>query len=383
MRITRIRLVNWKNFRDVEVELGGRVFLIGPNASGKSNFLDAIRFLRDVAESDLEKAVKKRGGISAIRCLAARQNPDVTIAVTLDDTWEYELTFRGKKNEAPEVVSEQVQKKHDESLKSKRAKLLSRPDAYDREDPERLNSTALAQVNANKSFRDIPDGFKTIAYRHILPQALRDPEGFSSVPVSNDPFGRDFVRQVWNTLPATRKSRLKKISDALRIAVPQLHQLDVGMDQKTGVPHLTAIYQHWRLHGARQSESEFSDGTLRLLALLWALCEGQGPLLLEEPELSLHDDVVRYLPSIFAKMTRVRKKGARQILVSTHSEVLLSDAGIGPGEVLRLAPGNNGTEIYPAGEEDRELMQGGLSAAEVLLPKTKPENINQLSFFDL
>ena len=51
MRISKIVLKNWRNFRSAEVELGERVFLVGPNASGKSNFLDAIRFLRDVAKA--------------------------------------------------------------------------------------------------------------------------------------------------------------------------------------------------------------------------------------------------------------------------------------------------------------------------------------------
>ena len=48
MRVTRLILKNWKNFPSVDVALGARVFLVGPNASGKSNLLDAIRFLRDV-----------------------------------------------------------------------------------------------------------------------------------------------------------------------------------------------------------------------------------------------------------------------------------------------------------------------------------------------
>lgn len=45
MKITRIELRNWKNFKKVDAELSGRMFLVGPNASGKSNFLDAFRFM--------------------------------------------------------------------------------------------------------------------------------------------------------------------------------------------------------------------------------------------------------------------------------------------------------------------------------------------------
>ena len=37
-RITHLGLSNWRNFPKVDVDLAGRAFLVGPNASGKSNF---------------------------------------------------------------------------------------------------------------------------------------------------------------------------------------------------------------------------------------------------------------------------------------------------------------------------------------------------------
>jgi len=99
-RLTRLGLENWRNFASVDVDLQGRVFLIGPNASGKSNLLDAIRFLHDLVAvgGGFREAVAKRGGVSKLRCLAARRYPDVaiTIAVGRDDRereWEYEVSF--------------------------------------------------------------------------------------------------------------------------------------------------------------------------------------------------------------------------------------------------------------------------------------------------
>ena len=49
LRFRKLRLKNWKNFESVEVHLEDRMFLVGPNAAGKSNLLDALRFLRDLA----------------------------------------------------------------------------------------------------------------------------------------------------------------------------------------------------------------------------------------------------------------------------------------------------------------------------------------------
>lgn len=378
MIITRVTLENWKNFRKIDVKLGRRMFLIGPNASGKSNFLDALRFLRDVAERGLKQAIDERGGISQVRCLHARQ-PRVSIGVTLDDHWRYELSIAGKKGEQPIVSEEKVYLRHPDE--DQWSVVLTRPDANDKKDQARLTQTSLEQVNANKKFREVPDFLKTIAYRHILPQAVRDPKGFSSVPVKNDPYGRDLIIQILNTPKKTRDSRLAKISEALQLAVPELNSLSVAMDMATGLPHLIAGYKHWRSQSGKQNEVALSDGTLRLLALLWSLFEQGGTLLLEEPELSLHDEVVRQLPGMFARLWRRTRKAGRQILVSTHSEPLLQDKGVGPGEVLILTPGPNGTTIELPTEKDKHLMNDGLSAAEVLLHKTRPANINQLSLF--
>jgi len=51
MIISHIVLKNWRNFRSVEVDLRDRVLIVSPNACGKSNFFDALRFLRDLAKN--------------------------------------------------------------------------------------------------------------------------------------------------------------------------------------------------------------------------------------------------------------------------------------------------------------------------------------------
>ncbi|MCC6131338.1 MAG: AAA family ATPase [Acidobacteria bacterium] len=50
MLVTRLVLKNWRNFLAVDVGLRDRAFLVGPNASGKSNLLDSLLFLRDLAK---------------------------------------------------------------------------------------------------------------------------------------------------------------------------------------------------------------------------------------------------------------------------------------------------------------------------------------------
>ena len=114
--------------------------------------------------------------------------------------------------------------------------------------------------------------------------------------------------------------------------------------------------------------------------ILWALLQGDGPLLLEEPELSLHPDVISYLPQMLA---RVQSKSGRQVILSTHSPDLLRDRDVRPDEVLLLQPKSEGTVVRPASDfgEVVSLLDGGLPLAEAIVPLTRPAGIEQLSFF--
>jgi len=376
LRFSSLRLQNWKNFARIEVDLQNRVFLVGPNAAGKSNLLDVFRFLRDLASpgGGFQEAIRRRGGVSAIRCLAARRYPDIELRVVVEPPqantrWEYELAFKQDAQRRARISKEKVVR--DGQV------LLMRPNDDDKQDPARLTQTHLEQVNVNRSFRELASFFESVRYLHIVPQLVREPD--RSVGRSNDPFGGDFLEQIAKTQERTRVARLNRIRDALRVAVPQLAEIELARDDR-GTPHLRGKYEHWRPQGAWQTEDQFSDGTLRLMGLLWVAMEGGGPLLLEEPELSLHPEIVRYLPQMFA---RVQRRTGRQIILSTHSPDLLRDEGIGLDEVLLLRPGSEGTEVTPAGafQEIRDLLQGGMTLADAVIPKTRPARADQLALF--
>lgn len=379
MFVTRLILKNWRNFRSVDVELGLRVFVAGPNASGKSNLLDVFGFLKDIAKPSggLQNAVNERGGISKLRCLAARQYPDVEIEVHLADNgdkWSYAIGIKQESRgyRQPYLAYERVTRGGQT--------LLERPDQDDSRDPLRLTQTHLEQINANAGFRELGRFFDSISYLHLVPQLLRHPDAFSGPGIPGDPYGRGFLERVAKTSEGTRKARLRKIEAALRIAVPQLKELTDVKDE-TGIPHLEVVYQHWRPRGAKQREDQFSDGTLRLIGLLWSLLDGDSMLLLEEPELSLNSGIIRKLPAL---MFRIQRQKKRQILISTHSSDLLSDPGIGGEEVLLLTPSEEGTRVELASsiKEIRDLLEGGLTVADAALPRTVPSNLPQLDLFE-
>ncbi len=375
LRFTHVHLENWRNFQQADVPLQSRMFLVGPNASGKSNFLDVFRFLRDIVSvgGGFQAAVGRQNGVSSLRCLAARRNSDVVVRIRLGSednaaAWEYELRFNQTAERGPVIKRERVARNGRD--------ILIRPDDEDKKDTERLTQTYLQQVYANQAFREVAGLFASVRYLHIVPQLIREPD--RSVGRSNDPYGGDFLEQVAKTPDKVQKARLKRILKALAVAVPQLKELELWRDNR-GVPHLRGRYEHWRPHGAWQTEERFSDGTLRLMGLLWVALERGGTLLLEEPELSLHPEVVRFIPQIFA---RVQSRSGRQIVVSTHSPDMLRDSGIGLDEVLLFVPTGEGTEVRPAASipQAAELLRSGLPLADVVLPEVRPASIEQLTF---
>lgn len=149
MKIRQLTLRNWKNFAQVDVAIRDRLFLVGPNASGKSNLLEAFRFLRDLASSGggFQEAVGRRGAVSALRCLAARRYPDVTVSVIVEEDaqkgWYYELSFNQDNLRRPLVRKETVRRGG--------TVLLDRPTSEDESDPTRLTQTGRMRAQEDLS----------------------------------------------------------------------------------------------------------------------------------------------------------------------------------------------------------------------------------------
>jgi predicted ATPase len=381
--LSRLVVKNWRNFRSADIPLETRMFFVGPNASGKSNILDAIRFLKDICRTGggLRYAVMNvRGGLSKIRSLFARDPSDVVVGCDISDDsdsrvrWKYELVIKqaggGIHNLYPIVKTERIWK--GESL------VFDKKRDEDQNDTRLQEYTRLEQPVANKEVREIADFLASVRYLHLVPQLVKaSSPAFPSIG-GEDYFGSDFIGRAAKLPGRTRDSYLKKIEKALQLAVPQFEGLELVSDED-GKPHLQTTFKHWRSQGARQWEDQFSDGTLRLVGFLWALLDGKGPLLLEEPELSLHSAIVTNLAEIIAKLQK-REGGRRQIIATTHSIELMSNRGIAGEEVAALFPEAEGTSVRIAStmEEVRALLDAGLPIGEVVIPSTAPANATQL-----
>jgi predicted ATPase len=341
LRFTHLLVRNWRNFPKADADLGGRAFLAGPSSAGKSNFLDALCFLSDLAWPGLgfQEAVRKRGGVRTLRCLAARHDSDLTLAVHAGDRqnpaeWEYELLFNQEDQRQAVIKRERLSRDGEE--------ILVRPGPDDNRDPERLSHSLLEQGGLHSELRDFAAFLNTVRYLHPVPALMREPR--RPAGPRSDPYGADILGEIAAMTEKSRHSRLRLILETVQGAVPQLGPLEASRDAH-GRPHLRARHKHWRPHGAWQTEDHFSDGTLRLIGLLWAVLDGSGPLLVEEPEISLHPEIIRLVPQMLARLAR---RSGRQLLLTTHSLDLLCGEGVSTHEVLIFSPAEEGTAVRPA-----------------------------------
>ena len=381
MILSQISLHNWKNFQNCSVNLAPRCFVVGANATGKSNFLDAIRFLHDIVKKGggLQTAVESRGGITKIRCLSARTLTDVKISVTLKenadapDKWKYTIGFKHTgggifKNEVS-VCEEKV------ILLTEARTFVDRNANSHEETPDTLKYTHIEQAVTSQNFKELKDALENIEYMNIVPQMVR--ESNSNLLLKEDYYGRNFLSDMAKLNESVRNKYLFKINEILKCAVPQLDNLSFVKD-RDGLYHLEARYIHWRAKGSMQTERQFSDGTLRLIGFLFAFLAGKGVILLEEPELSLHAGVVAQLPEFIAKMQRNKN---RQVIITTHSYDILSNSGIDENEVILLQNGSEGTVAKVAADIDEvmQILDSGFSMADAVLPMTAPTDARQMS----
>jgi hypothetical protein len=280
----------------------------------------------------LQTAVADRGGISKLRCLHARNDNEVLIDVELGTSpdapcqWRYVLGFKpeGKGAQRILISSEEVWQGE--------TRLFSRPDKTDRLDAMLLTQTRLEQIGANAQFRELADFFGATVYLHLVPQLLKFSDRIGGQRLEDDPFGQGFLEHLAKTNERTRTARLTKISKALALAVPQFKELRYAL------------------------------------------------LLLEEPEISLNDAIVKQIPLMLSRLQR-DKRVRGQIFVSTHSEALLSNPGIDGRGVILLQSSPDGSKVRTLDEDESRLITQGFSVAEVVLPKTRPTAVDQLGLF--
>ena len=393
--ITRVVLKNYKSIAACDMQLGPLTFLVGRNGAGKSNFLDALRFVADALNSSLDHAIRDRGGISDV-LRRSRGHPNhfsirLEFALPEGFTGHYALQIRKRSSGGYEVRTEEC------CIQNGRCQT---PEGYFRIDNGSVTDTSvkvapaaatdrLYLVNASglPEFRPVYDALSRMGFYNLNPDKIRDLQD----PGPGDLLLRDGsnLTSVFTKLSPIIKENIEKY---LSVVVPGIHTVDVkGFGPKETLEFRQDVAGD--THRWRFLANNMSDGTLRVLGILIALFQGDDDAQkrvtlvgIEEPETALHPGAVAVL------LDGLRDAAHRtQIIITTHSPELLDDKHLDVNSILAVEAHDGDTVIAPVDEASRSVVQDRLFTAGELLrsnqlqpnPATRPAaKKKQLSLFD-
>jgi len=374
MAIKKIKISNFKSFKDLEVELGKFNVLIGPNASGKSNFIEVFKFLRDIVNHGLENAISIQGGIEYLRNINIGSSENLSLEVVLDrefryvlrtkekgviriktDETIYELALKFKRRgQRFEIVEDKIiQKVNFFQLEKKDGKI---------EEKEKLGegeivcSLTKGKVNVDlnipkdmgikkediipRFLEDVKLESKTLLIEHpplsILHQKILDffSERFSiydfdpKLPKKATPItGKAVLEEDGSNLAIVLKNILgnkdlkRKFSNLVKDLLPFVDDLSIEkFADKSLLFKIREVYNKKLYLPA----SLISDGTINITALIIALYFDKKQLtIIEEPERNIH-------PYLISKVVDMMKDVSqkKQIIVTTHNPEMVKHAGV-------------------------------------------------------
>ncbi len=325
---SRLQVHGYRRLQDLDLPLGPLNVLIGANGVGKTSVLEVMSLLAASADGRLNDAVSAGGGISSL-ATNDRMEPmclKLEMPMSGKSPIQYDLCLRSG-GLGFDISSETLAQQRETALKRPFKYIDSHGSEiryFDVETNELIRptweqkpfETSLSQVP--KMFQD-PEHFRRVLASSVLyhaldvapraPVRLPQPMRPASMPGKD---GEDLVSCLYYLREAQR-DRFEAVEDALRVAFPTFERLDF--------PPVAAgtLAMAWKDRHYTQPmyAHQLSEGTLRFLWLATLLQSPGLPTvtLIDEPEVSLHPEMLRLLTEL------MREAATRtQLIVATHSD---------------------------------------------------------------
>ena len=400
MNIKRIKVTNFKSFKNLDIELGKFNVLIGANASGKSNFVHIFKFLRDIANSGLDNAVSMQGGVEYLQNINIGASENLSIKIsstrefgfglersgktgrgiigieTYETMYEFELRFY-KRGSGFKIAKDKL------TLNSKFLRLEREKGKI--KEVETLGNGEIAISRSNGRVKIILNIPKDIPLRkeEIFPPFLREEKLPSNKLLLETPyFLIPFpIRKIFNDIsiydfdprlpkkayPITGKAELeengenlsiilknilqskekrRKLFNLVKELLPFVENLDV---EKFADKSLLFKLKETYFRNQYLPASLISDGTINITALIIALYFEKKPLIvIEEPERNIH-------PYLISKVVDMMKDASqkKQIIVTTHNPEIVKYAGL--ENILLISRDENGFSIVSRPVDKEEV----------------------------
>lgn len=368
--LTRVVLRNYKSIAACDVHLGKLTYLVGLNSSGKSNFLDALHFVRDALTGSLDNALNERGGLSEVRRRSSGHPTHfgIRLEFQLRDGQQgyYAFNVRALKSRGYEVQTEECGLKGGEGkgpfFKLEGGELKASSEAaFPAVTPDRL---ALVSASGLPVFRPVFDALTSMGFYNLNPKLIRDyqkPQDGRLLKSSGEN-----IASVLGHLERNAPEAVKIIEEYLHAVVPMVHgvkRISIGqMETVAFRQDIVGAKFPWEFHGMNMS-----DGTLRALGILTALFQGNRDYMpsligIEEPETVLH-------PAASSALREALQRASEQtqVIVTSHSPDLLDDPSILSDSLLAVIANGGETKIAPIDEAARNAIQHHLFSAGELL----------------
>ena len=349
---------NFRSISDTAAELDQLTVFVGPNASGKSNLLDVLRFIKDALRFDLEAAIYMRQGINAIHRHESQGDlADIEIGITAsilgyhgDDDWivEYGFSLSIAQDGGYRVNQEygKIWNGTEDSVVAEFRILegnVIHPDSLIPKDPQQtlfedegntdFDTTDLALPtllrivrrlvvhDSNQGELTTPEVHAALAhlhrnllnmrFYHIFPNTIREPQKLGSAYPLEEDAGN--LASVLRDMEKERPHWMVRLKESLGRLIPGVSDLEVT----SAGGYLVIRLKHDAVPGGAWFDLSLeSDGTVRLVALLAVLYQNRIPPLIgiEEPELTVHPGALSVLADLFNETAN-----RSQLVVTTHS----------------------------------------------------------------
>ena len=370
--LRRVRIQGYKSIAYCDVQLQPLTVLVGRNGSGKSNFLDALAFLRDALQTNLAEAIKERGGLQSILCRTLEMDrfsirlemggndPSIHAEFHADYQLTVQIDQAGRGFEAREKLTVRLASGEEYGFQASDGKVWInaqfQPSGDDTkhespwpEDVLFLNVFFLEPISQFSTF------LRNMNFYNFYPLNMRklqkpnpgyflEPDGFNIASV---------LKELWNR----DNNASQRLQTYLTYIVPEV----AGIEPITYGDYEVARFHMHTEPGKRPRSFDaaaMSDGTLRALGALAAAFqvnrEGNHPTVIgiEEPETSLHPAATQALVDALDEAT-----SHTQVILTTHSADLLDDPDIKLSQVLVVRMRNGQTQIGPVDPASKEIIR--------------------------
>ena len=385
MVIKKLKISNFKSFDELEIELGRFNVLIGANASGKSNFTQIFRFIRDIISQGLNNAISLQGGIKYFRNINIGSAKNFSLEIVSDE--KYGNGIRGKDKKGYFLKTFETAYKLALEFKKKGEKFRIAEDVLNQKfeifemgfneenfkEKGKVGDGELFISNVGRNLKvefNLPNGI-VIDENFILPPFIKErglksfqilleitpflmvPPFFKDILICDfDPkfpkkaapiSGKAEIEEDGSNLAIVLKNILenkdkkRKLFNLLKDLLPFIDDIDVEkFADKTLLFKLREVYSTKNRY---IPASLISDGTIHLTALILALYFEKNSLtIIEEPERNIH-------PYLISKVVDMMKDASRkkQIIVTTHNPEIVKYAGL--ENILLISRNNEGFSV--------------------------------------